>query len=53
LFTITLYALSRPLKFSIPPEAVDRAALLTAMKDVLLDSAELKVVYDRSGRIVP
>jgi phosphatidylethanolamine-binding protein (PEBP) family uncharacterized protein len=52
-YTITLYALSRPLKFSIPPEAVDRAALLTAMKDVLLDSAELQVVYDRSGRIVP
>jgi hypothetical protein len=49
--TIARSALSRPLKFSIPPERVDRAALLAAMKDVLLDSAELKVVDDRMSLV--
>ncbi len=47
-YIFTVYALSAPMQFSAPPAEVDRDALLVAMKDLILDSAELKVIYDRS-----
>ena len=46
---MTAYALSTPLQISTPPAEVNRDVLLAAMKDVILDSAELKVVYTRPG----
>lgn len=48
-YTITLYALSSPLKFELKPSEVDRDALLNAMRGKLLCSAELRVVYTRKG----
>ena len=48
-YVLTLYALSSPLRLSAEPSEVNRAVLLTAMKDLILDSAVLKVVYTRSG----
>ena len=50
-YFITVYALSEPVKISAPPETVSREVLLNAMKDQILDSAELKVVYDRTSII--
>ena len=38
-------------QISAPPAQVNRNVLLNAMKDSILDSAELKVVYDRSAVI--
>ena len=32
-----------------PPADVSRDVLLSAMKDLILDSAELRVVYERTG----
>ncbi len=48
-YVLTVYALSAPLTLSTDASAVNRAVLLTAIKDLILDSAELKVVYTRSG----
>ena len=48
-YIVTAYALSTPLQISTPPAEVNRDVLLAAMKDVILDSAELKVVYTRPG----
>jgi len=48
-YILTAYALSAPLQISAPPAEVNRDVLLAAMKEVMLDSAELKVVYTRSG----
>jgi hypothetical protein len=39
--------LSAPLEISVPAAEVNRDVLLAAMKDIMLDSAELKVVYTR------
>jgi len=50
-YILTVYALSAPLQISAPPAQVNRNVLLNAMKDSILDSAELKVVYDRTGMI--
>lgn len=50
-YILTVYALSAPVQISAPPTEVDRDTLLVAMKDLILDSAELKVVYDRIGVI--
>ena len=50
-YIVTVYALSAPVQISLPPEAVNRNVLLTAMKDLVLDSAELRVVYDRTAII--
>jgi phosphatidylethanolamine-binding protein (PEBP) family uncharacterized protein len=50
-YILTLYALSAPPQLSIPPSQVDRAALLRAIEDRTLASAELKVIYDRTGVI--
>jgi len=50
-YVLTVYALSAPVQISLPPAEVTRDVLLAAMKNLILDSAELKVVYDRTGRI--
>jgi phosphatidylethanolamine-binding protein (PEBP) family uncharacterized protein len=50
-YVLTVYALSAPIQLSVPPAEVNREVLLTAMKDLILDSAELKVTYDRTGAI--
>jgi phosphatidylethanolamine-binding protein (PEBP) family uncharacterized protein len=47
-YFITVYALSAPLEISLPPASVNRNVLLTAMKDLVLDSAQLKFTYDRT-----
>lgn len=46
-YVVTTYALSAPVQIAEPPERVNRAVLLAAMKDSILDSAELKVTYTR------
>jgi phosphatidylethanolamine-binding protein (PEBP) family uncharacterized protein len=47
-YVLTLYALSAPLAIDLPASQVSRDVLLTAMKDKLLASAELHVVYTRT-----
>jgi hypothetical protein len=48
-YIYTVYALSAPLQLTVPPAEVNRDVLLAAMKDRILDSAELQVVYTRQG----
>ena len=48
-YVLTVYALSSPLKITQPPREVNREVLLTAMKDKVLASSSLHVVYTRSG----
>lgn len=48
-YTIHLYALAAPPQLDRPPREVTREVLLTAIKDLVLDSAELKVTYTRPG----
>jgi hypothetical protein len=48
-YVLTLYALSAPLQISTPPEQTNRNVILAAMKDRVLATAELKVVYTRTG----
>jgi phosphatidylethanolamine-binding protein (PEBP) family uncharacterized protein len=48
-YVLTLYALSAPLQISSPPEQTNRNVILAAMKDRVLATAELKVVYTRTG----
>jgi len=50
-YFITVYALSAPVQISLPPAAVNRNVLLAAMKDLVLDSAQLKFTYDRTAFI--
>jgi phosphatidylethanolamine-binding protein (PEBP) family uncharacterized protein len=50
-YFITVYALSAPVEIPLPPSQVNRNALLNAMKDMILDSAQLEVTYDRSAFI--
>lgn len=50
-YILTIYALSAPVQISLPPREVSRNVLLTAMKDLVLDSAELKFTYDRTAFI--
>ncbi len=50
-YHLTAYALSAPVQIAGSPSEVSRAVLLTAMKDLILDSAELNVTYDRTGAI--
>ncbi len=50
-YILTVYALSAPVQFSVPATEVNREVLLAAMKELILDSAELKVVYERTGAI--
>ena len=47
-YFITVYALSASVEVSLPPSQVNRNVLLNAMKDLILDSAQLKVTYDRT-----
>ena len=47
-YFITVYALSALVQISLPPSQVSRNVLLTAMKDLVLDSAQLKFTYDRT-----
>jgi Raf kinase inhibitor-like YbhB/YbcL family protein len=46
-YVLTIYALSAPLSLSLSPAAVTREVLLTAMKEVTLGTAELRVNYTR------
>ena len=48
-YILTAYALAAPLRIPAPASEVSRDVLLAAMKDVMLDSAELKLVYTRPG----
>lgn len=48
-YTLTIYALSSPIQLTQAPAEVNRAILLEAMKGKVLASAELNVVYTRSG----
>jgi phosphatidylethanolamine-binding protein (PEBP) family uncharacterized protein len=48
-YIYTVYALPSPVEFAIQPQKVNREILLNAMKDNILTSAELKVVYTRIG----
>ena len=50
-YFITMYALSAPVEISLPPSQVNRNVLLNAIKDTILDSAQLKVTYDRTAFI--
>ena len=47
-YILTVYALSGPVPLTVPGDQVNRNVLLAAMKDLILDSAELKVTYDRT-----
>ena len=46
---LTIYALSAPPQLAQPPREVTREVLLTAIKDKVLASASLGVVYAREG----
>jgi phosphatidylethanolamine-binding protein (PEBP) family uncharacterized protein len=46
-YIYTVYALSSPVKIDAKPSDVTRDVLLAAMKDKVLASAELHVVYSR------
>ncbi|MCX6956725.1 MAG: YHYH protein [Verrucomicrobia bacterium] len=48
-YVLTVYALSAPLKIDTAPAETNRAGLLNAMRGLVLDSAELRVTYKRSG----
>ena len=48
-YTLHVYALSAAPKLDRPQREVTRDVLLTAIKDLVLDSADLKVTYTRSG----
>ncbi|MEO6784509.1 MAG: YHYH protein [Chthoniobacteraceae bacterium] len=48
-YVLTVYALSAPLQITQQPREVNRDVLLAAMKDKVLASASLRVVYTRSG----
>jgi Raf kinase inhibitor-like YbhB/YbcL family protein len=48
-YIFTVYALSAPPQLDVQPAQVNREILLAAMKDRILGSAELQVVYTRSG----
>jgi phosphatidylethanolamine-binding protein (PEBP) family uncharacterized protein len=48
-YIYTVYALSSPVQVGVPQKELNRDVLLAAMKGHILSSAELKVVYTRSG----
>ncbi len=50
-YFITVYALSAPVEVSLPPSQVNRNVFLNAIKGTILDSAQLKVTYDRTAFI--
>jgi Raf kinase inhibitor-like YbhB/YbcL family protein len=47
-YVLTVYALAAPLQISVPPAGVNREVLLAAMKQIILNSAELKVICTRA-----
>lgn len=50
-YTLTLYALAEYPKITLPNSKVSRDLLLAAIKNDILDSAELTFTYDRTGII--
>jgi phosphatidylethanolamine-binding protein (PEBP) family uncharacterized protein len=48
-YIYTVYALSASPQINVPPAEVNREVLLAAITDKILASAELSVVYTRSG----
>jgi phosphatidylethanolamine-binding protein (PEBP) family uncharacterized protein len=48
-YTLTMYALSSKPKFDKPDAEVTREMLLNAIKPMIVDSAELKVLYSKPG----
>ena len=52
-YILTVYALSSLVEPPVPPAQVSREVLLAAMKDKVLASSELKVVYARQGLKAP
>ena len=50
-YILTVYALAGPVRPPGPAAAVSRNVLLTAMQGLVLDSAELRITYDRTGVI--
>ena len=52
-YVYTIYALSSPVTIDVDPSQVSRDVLLAAMKDKILASAELRVVYSRDVRSDP
>ena len=48
-YTLTLYALSAPLRLGVPPSEVNREVLLQAMQGLVLAEAELKFVSTRQS----
>lgn len=50
-YIVHVYALSSPAQLDRPQREVTREVLLTAIKDTILDSAELKVTYTRPGSV--
>ncbi len=48
-YVLTVYALSAPLQITQQPREVNRDVLLAAMKDQVLASASLHVIYTRDG----
>ncbi len=49
-YIYTVYALSSPVELDVKPAEVNRDVLLAAMKEKILASAELRVVYSRDVR---
>jgi len=52
-YVLTLYALSAPLAINVPPSQVSMDFLIAAMKDKVLATADLHVVYTRPGSEAP
>ena len=48
-YTLHIYALTKVPQFNQPPEQVTREVLLAAIKDSIIDSADLDVIYTPSG----
>ncbi|GDY19780.1 hypothetical protein LBMAG56_11250 [Verrucomicrobiota bacterium] len=48
-YLLTAFALAAPVPISTPSAEVNRDLLLAAMKDLILDSAQLKVTHDRTS----
>lgn len=49
-YIYTVYALSSELELNVPPSQVTRDVLLSAMKNFILATAELQVVYTRQEK---
>ena len=52
-YIFTVYALSKPPHISVEPARGSREVLLDAIKESILASAELKVVYTRQDKVPP